>query len=80
MSAQTNFKVNILTVRKQGKKNKFRYYISHLETLFYSFFNSRLFSHMNTLIMSFLVLCINSESMKTSFAQKTRHPSVNRED
>jgi len=80
MSAQTNFKENILTVRKQGKKNKFSYYVSHLETLFYSFFNNRLFSHMKTLIMSFLVLCISSESLNTSFAQKTRQSSVNGED
>ena len=29
MSDQTNFKENMLTVRKQGKKNKFSYFKSN---------------------------------------------------
>jgi hypothetical protein len=80
MSVLTDFKDIILTERKQGKRNKFSYSISNSETLLYSFFKNRLFSHMKSLIMSFLVLCINSESLNTSFAQKTRRPSVNGED
>jgi hypothetical protein len=80
MSDQTNFKENKLTRRKQDKRNKVSYYTSNSETLSYSFFNNRLFSHMESLIMFFLVLCINSNSLKTSFAQKTRQPSVKVED
>ena len=80
MSDRINFKENILNVRKQGKRNKFSNFKFNSETFFCFFFNNRLFSNMKSLIMSFLVLCINSESLKTSFAQKTPQPSVNGED
>jgi hypothetical protein len=79
MSVRTNFEENILTKQKQDKRNKFNYFKFYLWTLFYLFFKNRLFSHMNSLIMFFPVLCINSESSQKSFAQKTQ-PSVDGED
>ncbi len=79
MLDQTNFKENILTVRTQCKRNKISYSISNSETLFCFFFNNCLFSHRMCLIMFFLVFCINSESLKTLFAQNTSQPCVNRE-
>ena len=79
MSVQTNFKGNILNRQKQGNINKFSYYLSHSETLLYYFFKKSLFSHIESLIKSFLVLCINLVSLKTLFAQNTSQPCVNRE-
>ncbi len=76
MSDQTNFKENILTVRKQGKWNNVSYFVSTSETLFCFFFNNRLFSHMNILIMPFRVLCINSELLQILLHKKLQ-PSVN---
>jgi len=80
MSVQTNFKENILNRRKQSYRNIFSYYLSHSETLLYSFLNKRLLSHMNTLIMSLIVFCINLDPLKPLFGQKIRQLSVNGED
>jgi hypothetical protein len=80
MSDKTNFKENKLTERKQCKRNKISYYTSNSKTLYNLLFNNCLFSHIQSLIMFFLVFCINSESLQILFAQKTQRPSVNGED
>ena len=77
MSVRTNFKGNIFTGRKQGKKNKFNYSKSNSETLLYFFFNNRLFSHIQSFNKVFPVFCINSELLQILFAKKTSQPSVN---